>query len=116
MKKTLCTTGKSQQKCTKHRKTAPHQKRGQWLEKQKPTVKVKRYELGIYETERSVLDKIQRININQRSFSKNIQGTYDALYKVKTWAKQDLLCICKPAKLMSTKARGEQASAEIEAA
>jgi hypothetical protein len=72
---------KSQWKRTTHRKSAAHQKRGQQLENPKPVVAgVKRRELDIYETERSVLDKLQCINNNQRSFSKKIQGIHDALY------------------------------------
>jgi hypothetical protein len=40
----------------------------------------KRHELGIYETELSILENLQRINKNQRTFFEKIQGICDALY------------------------------------
>jgi hypothetical protein len=81
--------------------------KGPTVGKTKPTVREKRHELGIYETKRSVLYKIQHINNSQISFFEKIQGNYDALYKRETRAKQDLLYICKLVKLMSNKTRGE---------
>jgi hypothetical protein len=71
--------------------------------------------MGIDETKWSILDKIQRINNNQRILSEKIQGNYETPYKMETKTKQDLLCICNLMELTSKKTRGEQASIDIEA-
>jgi hypothetical protein len=60
---------------------------GQRSEKKKPGVGVKRREMGIYETERRVLNNIERINKHQIRTSENIQGTYVIVYIMKMQAK-----------------------------